>query len=159
MAGHISRIRIDSALWGSWKAGATSATKAASDVANWSFGLVTLAGAAVGLLVLSGDWRYSSLVYAPALGVIVRAVVTRVLGAHRFGHVAPAMRAFCVPQLVEEISDAKLHELAHHGRVEIGERLIFAMETRRHVELVAQEIPLEVDSLTLDLASPPDGVY
>ncbi len=153
---HDSRVTVDSSTWGSWKADATDTADVATLGGNWSFGLVAATSAAVGLLMLPADWRYSALIYAPVLGLGARAIAARLVTASRFRDGAGSMRAALVPKLVEKIPDSKLHELALKGRTTFGSLLVFAMETRRSVDLVAKDVPHGFDGDDLEWYPPGD---
>jgi len=130
---HATQITLSLYTWAHWKRDALAARTRAKRAAWFAFSVVTTAAALVGVANVDGAWRYSVIVYAPVVGLIVFEPVSRVAMRNVFRTTAAAMRYRLVPSLVAQATDAQLAELAATNSVNVGKRSLHAVDTGKEV--------------------------
>ena len=66
---------------------------------------------------MNDGWRYSAIVYAPVLGILVWETIEGTIGPIRFRAVGHSIREVLVPDLVDGIDASQILQLARHGAV------------------------------------------
>jgi hypothetical protein len=119
--------------WAAWKREALTARARARRTAWLAFGVVTAAVILAGWSNVDGTWRYSVIVYAPVVALIVFGPVERLSVRSSFRTTGAAMRYRLVPRLVAHATDEQLAELAASNSVSIDGRLLEAVDTGKEV--------------------------
>lgn len=127
--------------WDQWQATATRSIHRAERFAVVAAIVAAVVVAAVGLIRLPGDGRFSVALYTPFAGWAAWAGTRHVGGGWGLDTTIDALRAVVVPQLVDDITTAGLESLLHHGGTLVTERSTVIVSERRDslVVLVATE--------------------
>ncbi len=128
-----SEIVLAQYTWAQWKREAKTARARARRAAWIAYGIATGAMVWAGLANVEGTWRYSVIVYAPVLGLVVFEPTARAAMRRLFRSTGTAMRYRLVPALVPHASDAQLAQLAALDVVTIGSWHLHAVDTGKAV--------------------------